>query len=137
VRVDAVALALEPAQPDADVRIFDEGPTLVRLMVDAQHRGKEREGVGHILESIGSFGENHTDRVASPGISNRGLVEPLTAREIEVLQLLESGLLNRQIADQLVISVGTVKRHTANIYGKLGVQTRTQAIVRARGLALP
>ena len=106
-------------------------------MVDAQHRGIEREYVGHILEAIGSSGENHRDRVASPGISNSGLVEPLTAREIEVLQLLESGLLNRQIADQLVISVGTVKRHTANIYGKLGVETRTQAIVRARGLGLP
>jgi LuxR family maltose regulon positive regulatory protein len=135
--LNAVARALELAQPDGYVRIFDEGPTLARLMVDAQHRGIEREYVDHILEAIGSSGENHRDRVASPGIPNSGLVEPLTAREIEVLQLLESGLLNRQIADQLVISVGTVKRHTANIYGKLGVQTRTQAVVRARGLALP
>jgi len=64
------------------------------------------------------------------------LVEPLSEREIEVLQLIADGLSNAEIADKLVIAVGTVKRHINNIYGKLGVQSRTQAVARARELGL-
>jgi ATP/maltotriose-dependent transcriptional regulator MalT len=64
------------------------------------------------------------------------LIEALTARELEVLRLLGAGLHNREIAERLVVSVGTVKRHTANIYGKLGVDSRTRAIGRARNLGL-
>lgn len=64
------------------------------------------------------------------------LVEPITNREREVLRLIAEGLSNQEIADQLVISVSTVKRHAFNLYGKLGVKRRTQAISRARGLAL-
>lgn len=64
------------------------------------------------------------------------LVEPVTSREKEVLRLIAEGLSNQEIADQLVISVSTVKRHAFNLYGKLGVKRHTQAISRARGLAL-
>lgn len=64
------------------------------------------------------------------------LVEPLSEREIEVLQLIADGLANAEIADRLFIAVGTVKRHINNIYGKLGVQSRTQAVARARDLNL-
>jgi ATP/maltotriose-dependent transcriptional regulator MalT len=64
------------------------------------------------------------------------LVEPLTPRELEVLGLIANGLTNQQIADELVISVGTVKFYTAQIYGKLGVHSRTQATARARELEL-
>jgi predicted ATPase/DNA-binding CsgD family transcriptional regulator len=60
----------------------------------------------------------------------------LTAREIEVLQLLAAGLTNPQIAEMLVIGVGTVKTHTLNIYRKLDVANRTQAIVHAQELGL-
>lgn len=64
------------------------------------------------------------------------LVEPITSREKEVLRLITEGLSNQEIADHLVISVSTVKRHAFNLYGKLGVKRRTQAISRTRGLAL-
>jgi predicted ATPase/DNA-binding NarL/FixJ family response regulator len=64
------------------------------------------------------------------------LVEPLTERELEVLQLLANGLTNRDIADQLIIALGTVKSYTSHIYGKLAVENRTQAILRARELSL-
>jgi len=64
------------------------------------------------------------------------LAEPITSREREVLSLIAAGLSNQEIADQLVISVSTVKRHAFNLYGKLGVKRRAQAVVRARGLAL-
>jgi LuxR family maltose regulon positive regulatory protein len=64
------------------------------------------------------------------------LVEPLTVRELEVLRLLVAGLSNREIAAQLVLSLGTVKTHVHNIYGKLEVSNRGQAIQRATELEL-
>ncbi len=67
---------------------------------------------------------------------NQSLVEPLSGREIEVLQLIAAGLSNREIADRLVIATGTVKRHINNIYGKLDVRSRTQAVARSRDLGL-
>jgi LuxR family transcriptional regulator, maltose regulon positive regulatory protein len=68
--------------------------------------------------------------------STQALVEPLSEREIEVLHLIAAGLANRDIADQLVIAVGTVKRHINNIYGKLDVRNRTQAVAKARELGI-
>jgi LuxR family maltose regulon positive regulatory protein len=64
------------------------------------------------------------------------LVEPLSSRELEVLQLIASGLSNGEVATRLVVTVGTVKSHVNRIFGKLEVASRTQAIVRARALGL-
>ncbi|MBX2999086.1 MAG: hypothetical protein KF893_11300 [Caldilineaceae bacterium] len=64
------------------------------------------------------------------------LIEPLSARELEVLYWVQQGLSDSQIASQLILAVGTVKRHLNNIYGKLGVRSRTQALARARALNL-
>jgi LuxR family transcriptional regulator, maltose regulon positive regulatory protein len=65
-----------------------------------------------------------------------GLVEPLTARELEVLGLLAAGLPNQAIAEELVITLDTVKRHVTHILGKLAADNRTQAVARARELEL-
>ncbi len=62
------------------------------------------------------------------------LIEALTGREIEVLQLIQTGLSNQEIGSKLYISMGTVKRHISNIYSKLDVKNRTQAIARGREL---
>jgi LuxR family maltose regulon positive regulatory protein len=64
------------------------------------------------------------------------LIEPLSERELEVLGLVVAGLTNREIAEKLFISVGTVKTHTHHIYGKLGVNSRPRAIARVRELNL-
>jgi LuxR family maltose regulon positive regulatory protein len=64
------------------------------------------------------------------------LLDPLTGREIEVLHLLVAGLSNREIAQRLTITLGTAKRHVSNIYAKLDVHSRVQAIVRAQALHL-
>jgi LuxR family maltose regulon positive regulatory protein len=61
----------------------------------------------------------------------QALIEPLSEREVEVLRLIANGLSNRDIAEQLFLSVGTVKVHTRNIYAKLNVGSRTQAIAQA------
>ena len=58
----------------------------------------------------------------------------ITAREQEVLRLLSEGLSNREIADRLCVSVGTIKTHLTNIYGKLGVNSRMQAVAEAQAL---
>ena len=64
------------------------------------------------------------------------MVEPLSERELEILRLIAGGLSNQAIADTLIIAASTVKKHINNIYGKLDVQSRTQALVRARELNL-
>jgi LuxR family maltose regulon positive regulatory protein len=64
------------------------------------------------------------------------LAEPLSERECEVLKLIAAGYTNQQIADTLVVSLNTVKKHTTHIYGKLGVKNRTEASNRARELGL-
>jgi len=73
---------------------------------------------------------------STPAAAPSALVEPLSAREVEVLRLLDAGLSNQQIAARLNIAASTVKTHINNLYGKLGVQTRVQAVNRARELGL-
>ncbi len=70
------------------------------------------------------------------GQENRGLAEPLSQRELEVLDLMALGRTNQEIARQLFISPGTVKAHTASIYRKLDVANRTEAVARARDLGI-
>ena len=65
-----------------------------------------------------------------------GWIAPLSERDIQVLQLIAEGLTNREIASRLYLALNTVKAHTGNIYGKLGVHNRTQAVARARALGL-
>jgi LuxR family maltose regulon positive regulatory protein len=74
---------------------------------------------------------------SQPALAPRsGLIEPLTTREMELLGLIAQGMSNEEIASQLFISVGTVKAHTSNIYRKLDVRGRTQAVAKARELNL-
>ena len=65
-----------------------------------------------------------------------GMVQPLSAREHEVLTLLAAGHPNREIAEKLFITVDTVKRHISHLFDKLGVSNRTQAVARARDLGV-
>jgi len=77
------------------------------------------------------------NRQSSPSVSaQRGLVDPLTAREIDILRMIAHGHSNREIAEKLVISEGTVKNHVTSILGKLGVRDRTQAVLKAQDLRL-
>jgi ATP/maltotriose-dependent transcriptional regulator MalT len=64
------------------------------------------------------------------------MLDPLTERELEVLRLICEGYSNQDIASELVVTIHTVKTHASNIYGKLGVRSRTQAIAHARDLGL-
>ena len=82
-----------------------------------------------------SLAYNLTLKPARPALE-QPLIEPLSERELEVLGLIAVGLKNREIAQRLYITTGTVKRHTNHIYGKLGVHSRTAAVARGRELGL-
>ena len=108
-------------------------PMLLSLLVLRQ---AHREGISpdYVTRLLASYDDGIA--VRSPASSHSPLVEPLTEREREVLRLLMEGTSNRQIAQRLVISLGTVKKYVYTICGKLGVQNRTQAAIRARALNL-
>jgi LuxR family maltose regulon positive regulatory protein len=121
--------ALRLAEGEGYLRVFaDLGLPMARLLQEARSRAVLPEYVETLLATFGEL--------ALPGTVRGVLPEPLTAREQEVLKLIAAGLTNREIADQLVISAETVKKHTANIYGKLAVRSRREAVARARKLAL-
>lgn len=119
--------ALRRAEPEGYVRLFvDLGLPMGRLLQEARVRGVMPAYVNRLLASYSDL----------PSATQRSLLEPLTAREQEVLELLAAGLTNREIGEELVISPQTVKKHTGNIYGKLGVSNRTEAVAHARELSL-
>ena len=80
---------------------------------------------------LAAFNERAPHPVSAPaGLIVADLAELLTVREVEILRLIAAGMRNQEIADELVISLSTVKRHIANTYGKLGVSHRTEAVAR-------
>ncbi len=106
---------------------------MLALLRLAQARGMVP---GYVTTLLAAFGEQTRANPALHTARSSSLVEPFTKREREVLRLLLEGASNREIARHLVISVNTVKKHIYNLCSKLGVQSRAQAIVRARTLNL-
>ncbi len=127
----ALGQALQAAEPGGHVRLFlDEGPAVQPLLAAfaaAAHPGVLRSYARLLLEQFPG-----PERGEAAG----GLVEPLSAREREVLELLAGGASNGEIAARLVLAPGTVKAHTASIYRKLDAPNRTAAVARARALKL-
>jgi LuxR family maltose regulon positive regulatory protein len=128
--------ALTLAEPEGYVRIFvDEGLPMASLLYKALDRGIAPEYVRRLLVAFPDFELEPANSVPghAPGSE---LVEPLSEREIEVLQLIAAGHKYQEVAEQLVISLNTVRHHTKNIYSKLEVNNRTQAIKKANELDL-
>jgi LuxR family maltose regulon positive regulatory protein len=132
--LSTIEQALLLAAPEGYMRLFvDEGAPMLALLRHAHVRSRVP---GYVATLISAFGEQHIVDVPRSSPHPDVLVEPFTERERKVLLLLLEGAPNREIARHLVISVNTVKKHVYNICGKLGVQSRAQAIVRARALNL-
>jgi LuxR family maltose regulon positive regulatory protein len=126
----ALERALRLAEPEGYVRLFaDLGLPMVRLLQEACSRAVLPHYVEMLLAACGG-------NLSIAAAAEATLPEPLTPREQEILELIAAGLTNREIAEQLVISAETVKKHTGSIYGKLGVSNRTEAATRARELDL-
>lgn len=139
--------ALSLAEPEAFIRIFvDQGEPARSLILRlrprlAQAAGTEQEAADRLLlyadRLLSAFPAAPVETVtahAARGAPSPDLIDPLTEREREVMRLIAAGCSNKEIAERLVVSLGTVKAHTTNIYRKLDVPGRTRAIARAREL---
>jgi LuxR family maltose regulon positive regulatory protein len=128
--------ALTLGKPQGYVRIFvDEGEPMAHLLYRAAAHGITPGYTGALLAALQNL------RLAPVGESEvrepiSGIIDPLSVRELEVLDCLAEGLSNREIAQQLTISLTTVKTHTRNIYRKLDVNSRTQAVARGKALGI-
>ena len=143
--VNALAEVLTLACPQSYVRVFaDEGPPMAALLgrlIAAQRSGGAVAGVplGCLARLQRAFDAGHTKPGLRSGTARAavpGLVEQLTSRELEVLQMLAAGRSNQAIASELVITLDTVKKHVSHVLGKLGAANRTEAVTRARELGL-
>jgi LuxR family maltose regulon positive regulatory protein len=128
--------ALTLAEPEGYVRIFvDEGPPMARLLYEAVTRGIAPDYARRLLAAF-PVTEPEQTGPSKTHAPTPDLIEPLSERELEVLQLIAEGLTNPEIASRLFLALNTVKTHSRNIYGKLGVHSRTQAVARARALGI-
>ena len=145
--VDALAGALTLACPQGYVRVFaDEGPPMAALLARLIAAQRSGSGFGAVAEvPLGCLARLQR-ALAAPGVAPEsgrasvtaapGLIDPLTSRELEVLELLAAGSSNQVIASQLVVTLDTVKKHVSHVLGKLGAANRTEAVARARELSL-
>jgi LuxR family transcriptional regulator, maltose regulon positive regulatory protein len=132
--LDTLAQALSLAQPEGYVRLFlDEGAPMLTLLSQVSKTDPFLHGYVQQLLTHAHVTPSSLDHEPS---KKQPLVEPLSERELEVLQLMAAGASNEEIAEQLVIAVGTAKRHVSNILAKLAVSNRTQAVAHARDLGL-
>jgi LuxR family maltose regulon positive regulatory protein len=149
----ALHQVLSLAQPGGYLRIFlDEGEAMRLLLADLRSQIAEPGLRAYVERVLAAFphdvkasspasladvvSSSSPDTGAHSGVVSPSLVEPLTERELELLRLVSDGLSNSEIAATLIVTVGTVKKHLNNIFGKLGVGSRTQAIARARDFQL-
>lgn len=129
--VHRLADALTVAEPEGYIRIFvDEGLLMEHLLSEATARGIMPDYVSKLLAVF------EAEKKPPVSLPTQALVDPLSKRELEVLALIAAGFRNKEIAEQLFISLNTVLYHIKNIFSKLGVKKRTLAIIKARELGL-
>jgi LuxR family maltose regulon positive regulatory protein len=142
-RVDLVR-ALELAGPEGFISLFvEEGPVVASGLADLLRQGPASARRSAEIEKILAAFPGHQPQAGAP-VQNQPTpqgfdispLQPLSARELEILQLICMGCSNQEIAGRLVLSPHTVKKHTSNVFAKLGVTSRTQAAARARQLKL-
>ncbi len=133
VQVLAEALAL--AEPGGYIRLFvDEGALMAQLLLEAASRGIRPDYIARVLAAFEGEMKDEQPTASVPGSSS--LIEPLSQRELEILKLIAQGLSNREIGERLFLALDTIKGHNRKIFDKLQVQSRTEAIARARELGL-
>ena len=125
--------ALALARPGGFIRLFvDEGAPMAQLLLNAASQGVMPDYVGKLLAVLEAEKRWSADRPDPPPVSHaQPLIEPLSQRELEILNLIAQGLANREISARLFLALDTVKGHNRRIFDKLQVQSRTEAIARA------
>ena len=130
--LDALALA----EPGGFIRLFvDEGLPMAHLLSEAAAIGRMPDYTGKLLAIFKAEEQKREDTSYRPPPA-QPLLEPLSPRELEVLHLMAQGLSNQEMSERLFLALDTVKGHNRNIFGKLQVQRRTEAVARARELGL-
>jgi LuxR family maltose regulon positive regulatory protein len=135
----ALQQAVELARPGGFVRVFvDLGAHMQTVLLRLAEQGKTDETVRRIMAAFPMPPRKvETGETAfRTRAANSGLLEPLTSRELEILALLPERLSNKEIAHRLGLAPTTVKRHTVNLYGKLGVNRRWDAVIKAEALGV-
>ena len=128
--------ALKLAEPEGFIRIFvDTGQPMAQLLYEALSREILPEYVQRILAAFSTI-EQEDGASKKNQVDQSGMIEPLSEREIEIIQLIAEGLTNQEISNKLFLSVHTVKTHTRNIYSKLDVHHRTEAVVKAKSFGI-
>jgi len=134
--LDFLVEALRLAQPGRFIRTFlDKGTPMAALLQQVRH---DRTFASYVCEILVHFPDNTAAQTppAESAASETALADPLSDRELEILQMLREQYTNAEIAQELVLSVNTVKTHIKHIYEKLGVHNRKTAVSRARFLHL-
>lgn len=127
----ALSQALAFAEPEGYVRIFvDQGQPMASLLRQAQTRGVFPAYIPRLLAAFKSLPAGAVANTPRPLSVDE--IEPLSSRELEVLRWMADGASNREIAEALVVSLGTVKKHLGNIFLKLDAHSRTQALAIAK-----
>jgi LuxR family maltose regulon positive regulatory protein len=136
--VEKFTQVLARAEPEGYMRLFiEEGAPVAKLLYKViKHTTIHLQDYAKRL--LAAYLNEDTERQAfqAKPLPGESLIEPLSQREIEVLHLMADGCSNKEIALQLVISIGTVKRHVIHIFRKLGAANRTQAVTIARKLEI-
>jgi LuxR family maltose regulon positive regulatory protein len=133
--VQLLGEALALAEPGGFIRLFvDEGAPMAQLLSEAASHGVMPDYVAKLLAVFESEAQTSEDKPNLP--LAQPLIEPLSQRELKVLQLITQGLSNREISERLFLALSTVKGHNRNIFDKLQVKSRTEALARARELGL-
>jgi LuxR family maltose regulon positive regulatory protein len=138
------ASALELAEPEGFISVFvEEGvpvaEALATLIKNDQLGAVQPGYVQNVLAAFPTDAKLASESLApttESGATADEMIEPLSERELEVLRLIGEGCSNQEIAERLVVTLHTVKKHSSNIYTKLGVSSRTQAIAHARRFRL-
>jgi LuxR family maltose regulon positive regulatory protein len=133
--VQLLGEALALAEPGGFIRLFvDEGEPMAQLLLEAGSQGVNLDYIGKLLAAFEAEVQTSEDK---PGLPHaKLLIEQLSERELEVLQLIAQGLSNHVISERLFLALSTVKGHNRIIFDKLHVQNRTEAVARARELGL-
>jgi LuxR family maltose regulon positive regulatory protein len=136
--LDALSEAIRLGEPEGYIRSFvDEGAPMETLLYRLRKRNRKSGPTPYLDTLLAAFQQESTVHAqAGEPTKVQPLPEPLSERELQVLQLLARGESNLEIAQELVIVIDTVKRHVSHIFSKLGVQNRVQAVRQARELGL-
>jgi len=140
--LEVLSEAVQLAEPEGFIRSFvEEGLPMAALLCSLQEE-RRKAGLTPYLDTVlAAFPQRGKAQEPEPKwmagrSTHQGLLDPLSERELEVLQLLARGASNQEIAQELVIVIDTVKRHVSHIFSKLGVKNRVQAVRQAREFGL-